>query len=120
MNKNGELYITQFMRPPGIWYGMKYSVRCISPLWQPLTYFLPFILPYNSSENIINYARKSRWVAGNTVKEEKEEENEEEGLRSESVEREKEKEELEKYSCVMEGLWWFPFFVLTALTESTF
>lgn len=62
--KKRKLYMKRvqnvwFIRPPGIWHGMKY-IRCISPLWQPLTYFLPFVLPYNSSENIINYARKSR------------------------------------------------------------
>lgn len=57
-----------FMRAPGIWHGMKH-ICCISPLWQPLTYFLPFVLPYNSSENIINYARKSE--EGRTGQEQK-------------------------------------------------
>lgn len=34
-------------------------VRYISPLWQPLTYFLLYVLPYNSDANIITYSDKS-------------------------------------------------------------
>lgn len=34
-------------------------VCCISSLWQPLTYFLPRVLPYNSGANITTYGRKS-------------------------------------------------------------
>ena len=50
------------IRHHGEWrvYLYIHGARCISPLWQPLTYFLPFALPYNSSENVINYDRKSK------------------------------------------------------------
>ena len=33
---------------------------CISSLWQPLTYFLLCVLPYNSGANITTYGRKSK------------------------------------------------------------
>lgn len=47
------------MRYTHLYIYMYVCIRYISPLWQPLTYFLLYVLPYNSDANIITYSDKS-------------------------------------------------------------
>lgn len=56
----GDIYRTVYVAGNTV-YGAEWDtyIRGISPLWQPLTYFLPYVLPYNSGANIITYGRKS-------------------------------------------------------------
>lgn len=73
----GVIYIAHSLCSHRV-YGAEWDtyIRGISPLWQPLTYFLPFVLPYNGSENIINYTRKSKEPWGGAREGEKKRETE--------------------------------------------